>query len=213
MAERKPRQVILKRDEGFTQKIEKRQHLQNAFKVRSADPAPATENFVQPDAVQKDVPASQKGVEATEISAPQPKPGPVKPRTRMPKASTRSEGRAMEPLRVCFTVPLDLSERAEKAGMQARCDARQIVLLALKEIKPQLLEGLRNLKHSDVNKARTENAGIRITTTWHIKPDLMAALGAELDPANIGQTSSLVGFWVREKLLAFFPEYLSRFGA
>lgn len=216
MAERKPRQEILKRDQNFTQKIEKRQRLQSAFQLRTEKPEAESEANDTNSATKLNELTDDADVvhrHTVRDSTTHQPTSDTKTPGRKPSANMRNrDTKAMEALRVCFTVPIDLSHRAERAGETARCEAKQIVLHALKELKPSLIAGLSDIKYANIDRSRKENAGIRITTTWHIEHDLMKKISAELDPANMGQTSSLAGYWIRERFLDFFPSYLTRFG-
>lgn len=223
MVERKKRITISQRDPAFTAKVETRNKHSSAFAIRTEEPdGPSTAPPAIADVAEKSAHETDSGP-ANLHHGTEPKPERVvgaRDRQIAAKVDTAVTARKpakaptgpgkKEHLRVNFTVAADLVARAQKRAAEARCSPKRIALVALNEMKPQLIEGLAKLRHDQIDPERMEKAGVRISTTWAVDAALMARLAEELDPLGIGQVNSLVSYWVRDEFSEYFDHYLTK---
>ena len=210
MAERKRFTPVVKPDEDYTKRIERK---------------PAAQKFMfREDAEEIEAPLE---TEPTKDDTPNAKAPPST--TLEPSDVQMTEGAAREPaapktarsvetptttakLRLHIAVPAELAARANRAAEKARCPARKIALAALNEIKPSLLERLNSIRYGQIELERQENVGFSISTTWQIPAKTENHLKSELDPVGIGQVNRLVSHWIREQFLDHFEKYLKKLG-
>lgn len=197
MSEQKKRPKILRRDDSFTATID----------------TGASSNFML-----RSVPAGGQGG-ATPVTSPATPPEPAaksapKPPSQRQKEPQKAEEAAAksELIKLNFTIPAKLAQRAETMAVAAKCPARRVASAALNQLKPELLAAFTSVKYSDIDTTRQSDVGMRISTSWVVSAEVMAALLRELDPLAVGQVNSLLSAWVRDRFTQHFDGYLATAG-
>lgn len=197
MSEHKKRPRILRRDDSFTATIDTGAS-NNSFALRSIPEAVVGQGRAGSDSSQDTVsePAALK---------------PTGRRRQEPEKRPAPETKA-ELIKLNFTIPAELAQRAESMAVAAKCPARRVATTALGQIKPELFEAFTSVKYADIDTTRQTDVGMRISTSWVVSTEMMAQLTKELDPLGIGQVNSLLSAWVRDRFIRHFNGYLSTAG-
>lgn len=195
MSEQRKRPRILRRDDNFTATIDT--GSSSSFMLRSV-PETGPEQ------------GRAGGADNTEAT-PEPTPQPTGRRGQKPRKAPAGDTKS-ELIKLNFTIPAELAQRAESMAVAARCPARRIAIAALNQMKQELLDAFTSVKHGDIDTTRQSNVGMRISTSWVVSADVMAHLVKELDPLGVGQVNSLLSAWVRDRFTRHFDGYLAASG-
>lgn len=197
MSEQKKRPRILRRDDSFTATIDTGASS-SSFTLRSVPDVGATGQ-------------GRAGADNLTDTTPAPSSKPTSTRQRAPRKTPAPDTKA-ELIKLNFTIPAELTQRAESMAVAARCPARRVATTALSQIKPELFEAFTSVKYNDIDTTRQNDAGMRISTSWVVSTELMAQLAKELDPMGVGQVNGLLSAWVRDRFVRHFNGYLAAAG-
>lgn len=164
-------------------------------------PVPAPQSPVAGALEGKAAEAAEGETKATPATGRRPKPAPA-PRTK--------DG---VPIRINFSWPAGIVERAAALARDSRCPVRTVLRHIWSEARASLVEALEaGIPHTAVPAARAVSAGERFDSRLVISHDAHARLAAEIDPKGIAGLAAPLSRWAREQMTGFAAAYLDRAG-
>jgi hypothetical protein len=204
MARERKRSVFTARDPDFAAKLE----MAPSPSIEPSQPAAAT---IMPEQPAPPPASADKAIKPAGNDA------PLAPRQR---ASVKPV-QAIRPqadqngvrVRINFSWPPDVVERATAMAMDARCPVRTILLRIWSDAKERLVAELeKGISYTAIPAGRAPVSGERFDSRLVISEPAHAQLKAEIDPNDLVDLSSPLSRWAREKLKAHAAAFLSRAG-
>lgn len=206
MARERKRSAFTARDPAFAAKLEMPPTEAPAKAETSSEPEtrPRAETGAEglPPAPQSPVAEAAEGeTKATPATNRRPKPAP---------APSRKDG---VPVRINFSWPATVVDRAAAMARDSRCPVRTVLRHIWSEARASLVDALEvGIPHTAVPAARAVGAGARFDSRLIVSQEAHARLAAEIDPKGIAGLSSPLSRWAREKMAGFSAAYLDRAG-
>ncbi|CAM4065401.1 hypothetical protein [Paracoccus yeei] len=209
MARERKRSAFTARDPGFAARLEMAPAEASEKATAPAEPEArvrvetGAEGLPPAPAPQSPVAGASQGNSTAATAALQPdrQPAPAPP---------TKDG---VPLRINFSWPAGIVERAAAMARDSRCPVRTVLRHIWFEARAGLVDALEaGIPHTAVPAARAVGAGERFDSRLVISHDAHARLAAEIDPKGIAGLSSPLSRWAREQMTGFAAAYLDRAG-
>lgn len=207
MARERKRSAFTARDPGFAAKLEMAPAAAEAQAATSAEPVatpraqPGPEGLPAPAPLSPAAEAAEGETKATPAPDRRPKPAPAPP---------TKDG---VPVRINFSWPAEIVDRAAAMARDSRCPLRRVLRHIWSEARAGLVDVLEaGIPHTAVPAARAVGAGARFDSRLVISHDAHARLAAEIDPKGIAGLSAPLSRWAREQMTGFAAAYLDKAG-
>lgn len=195
-------------------------------KALQDEPSPVQEKVADEQSAKLDTQSAQRtaqgGTPSTALPALDPAKKPpqksnrnVGKRKRQPRATQKAKGDDEKPtvIRLVFGIPNNLTARADKWAVKARCPVNTIIQRVFAELRPALIERLEvGIKYDDVTHERAVDATHRFNTSVTISESASVRLSEELDPEGISGLTGPLSRWVREEMLKHLEKVLDHKG-